>query len=70
MRMKDETLKAAVGQFLKNVNFTAQREIEKAVRNAVASGKLEVNEVLTIGVTLSNETVGLNMTIYSKIELR
>jgi hypothetical protein len=67
--MKDETLKTAVGQFLKNTNFTAQREIEKAIRNAVASKKLEGDEVLTVGVTLSNETLGLNVTIYNKIAL-
>lgn len=67
--MKEETLKAAVAQFLKNTHFTAQREIEKAIRNAVASGKLKGDETFTAGVTLSSETLGLNVTIYSKIEL-
>jgi hypothetical protein len=68
--MDDKKLKAAVGQFLKNVNFTAQREIEKVVRRAVASGKLNGDEIITAGVTLSSEMVDLNLTIYSKIELR
>jgi hypothetical protein len=68
--MDDKILKAAVGQFLKTANFTAQREIEKAIRNAVASGKLKGNEVITAGVTLSSENVDLNVTIYSKIDLR
>ena len=68
--MNDKTLKAAVDQFLKHVNFTAQREIEKVIRNAVASGKLKGNETITAGVTLSSEAVDLNLTIYSKIELR
>jgi hypothetical protein len=68
--MKDEKLKAAVGQFLKHVTFTAQREIEKAIRNAIASGKLKSNETFTAGVTLSSETVELNITIYSNIDLR
>lgn len=68
--MDDKILKAAVGQFLKTANFTAQREIEKAIRNAVASGKLKGNEVITAGVTLSSEDVDLNVTIYSKIDLR
>jgi hypothetical protein len=67
--MKDETLKAVVGQFLKNINATAQREIEKVVRNAVASGRLEGNETFTAAVTLSSEKVGLDITIYRKIEL-
>jgi hypothetical protein len=56
-------------RFLKNVNFTAQREIEKALRKAIASGELKGNETITAGVTLSSETVALNVTIYSKIEL-
>ena len=68
--MDDKTLKTAVSQFLKIANFTAQREIEKAIRNAVASGKLKGNEVITAGVTLSSETVELNVTVYSKIDLR
>ncbi len=68
--MDDKTLKAAVSQFLKTANFTAQREIEKAIRNAVASGKLKGNEVITAGVTLSSENVDLNVTISSKIDLR
>jgi hypothetical protein len=67
--MNDEALKAAVGRFLKNVNVTAQREIEKVVRNAIASGKLQGNETCTTAMTLSSEKVGLNITIYSKIEL-
>jgi hypothetical protein len=67
--MKEEALKAAVGQFLKNVNFTAQRELEKAVRNAFAAGKLQGRDVVTVGVTLASETVDLNLTIYNKIAL-
>ena len=38
--MNDEVMKAAVRQFLKSVNATAQREIEKVVRNAVATMKI------------------------------
>jgi hypothetical protein len=67
--MNDEVMKAAVRQFLKSVNATAQREIEKVVRNAVANGKLRGNETCTAAVTLSSEKVGLNVTIYSKIAL-
>jgi len=68
--MNDQALKAAVGRFLKNVNFTAQREIEKVVRSAVASGKLHDGENFTASVTLSSEKLDLNVTIFSKIELQ
>lgn len=68
--MNDESLRAAVAQFLKNVNFSAQREIEKVLRNALADGKLRGDETITAGITLTSEAVDLKLTIYSKIELR
>jgi hypothetical protein len=67
--MKDEALRAAVAQFLKNVNFGAQREIEKVIRKALDSGKLRGDESITAGVTLSSAMIDLNLTIYHKIEL-
>ena len=67
--MNDEALKAAVDRFLKTVSFKAQRELEKVVRTAVANGKLKPGEPLTASVTLSNDKIDLNVTIFSKIEL-
>jgi Family of unknown function (DUF6494) len=67
--MTEETMKVAIDQFMKNVTFTAQRELEKAVRTAFTSGRLQGGEVLTLGVTLSNEKVGLDVSIFRKIEL-
>lgn len=67
--MKDEALQAAVAKFLKNVSGMAQREIVKAVRSAVASGKLRGNESWSAAITFSSEKVGLDVTIYGKIEL-
>jgi hypothetical protein len=68
--MSDAAVKTAVGRFLKNVNFTAQRELEKVVRNALANGKLQPGEVLTASVTLTAEKIDLNVTIFSKIEVQ
>jgi hypothetical protein len=67
--MNDEAVKAAAGRFVKSVGITAQREIEKAVRNALANGKLQGGEKFTAAVTLSSEPLDLNVTIFSKIEL-
>jgi hypothetical protein len=67
--MNDQALKAAVERFLKKVSFTAQHEIEKAVRKAVANGKLGKHETWTTAVTLSSEKVGLDVTICSTIKL-
>jgi hypothetical protein len=65
----DKTLKIAVDRFLKSVSFTAQAEVERAIRAALASGKLEGHETFSVGVSLSSEKIGLNVTVYSKIEL-
>jgi uncharacterized protein DUF6494 len=68
--MDDAAIKTAVSQFLKNVNFTAQRELEKVVRSAVSNGKLQPGEVLTASITLAAEKIDLNVTIFSKIEVK
>ena len=68
--MSDAAVKTAVDRFLKNVNFTAQRELEKVVRNALANGKLQPGEVLTASITLAAEKIDLNVTIFSKIEVQ
>ena len=67
--MSDEKMKVAIAQFLKKCNFTAQREMEKAIRNAIASGKLKGDEIFTAGMTLSSDDIGLNVTVYNKVEL-
>jgi Arc/MetJ-type ribon-helix-helix transcriptional regulator len=67
--MRDEAIATAVEQFVKNVSFSAQREIERVIRSAVANGRLRNrDETLTAAVTVINEKIGLNTTIYSKIE--
>jgi hypothetical protein len=67
--MDDKALKAAVDAFLKKAAFTGQREIEQAIRQALANGTLRGSESLTAGMSLSCEKIGLNITIYGKIEL-
>jgi len=67
--MSDEAIAAAVQQFIKKVSFSTQREIERGIRTAIASGKIRGDEILTAAVTVTNEKLGLNTTIYSKIEL-
>ena len=66
--MNETTLKMAVDRFLANVSFNARRELEKAMRSALANGKLQNGETLTTAVTLSNQKVYLDVTIFSKIE--
>ena len=66
--MHDEQLKAAVRDFLRNISHTAQREIEKALRQAIASGKVRPGDVAA-AATLRSEQLDLDVTIHSRIEL-
>jgi hypothetical protein len=67
--MQDDRVKAAVSDFLRHVSHTAQREIEKAVRKALASGQVKRAEDLPAAITLHSEKLGLDITIHSRIEL-
>jgi hypothetical protein len=67
--MDDAAISAAVTRFLRSVTFSAQRELEKVVRQALASGAARDGETVTAGVTLTNDKLGLNVTIYNKLEL-
>ena len=65
----EDALNRTIRQFLKKVGVTSQREIEIAVREAVASGRLQGNEALPATATIEVAGVGLTVTIDGKIEL-
>ncbi len=67
--VRDAEIKAAVAKFLSSVGLTAQRELEKAIRAAMTSGKLKGADTLGTGLTISCDKIGLSVTIHSKIEL-
>ena len=67
--MNEDVLNVSVRKFLKTVGVTSQREIEKAVRAAVASGQLKGHEKLPAKMTLTVGGIGLSHTIDDTIEL-
>jgi hypothetical protein len=67
--MNEDVLNTSVRRFLKTVGVTSQREIEKAVRAAVANGKLKGNEALPAKMTLTVGGIGLTHTIDDNIVL-
>ena len=67
--MNEDVLNTSVRKFLKTVGVTSQREIEKAVREAVANGKLKGNETLRAKVTLSVGGIDLSHTVDGSIEI-
>ncbi|HXW39585.1 MAG TPA: DUF6494 family protein [Xanthobacteraceae bacterium] len=67
--MNEDVLNVSVRKFLKKVGITSQREIEQAVRAALAGGKLKGNEALPAKVTLTVGGIGLAVDIEGAIEL-
>jgi hypothetical protein len=67
--MNEEVLNTSLRKFLKTVGVTSQREIEMAIRDAVAAGRIKGNEALKARMVLTIDAVGLSHTIDSTIEL-
>lgn len=67
--MNEEALNNTVRKFLKKVGITSQREIELAVREAVASGRLKGNETLLAKATVQIEGLGLVFDVEGDVEL-
>ena len=67
--MNEDTFNLQVRKFLKKVGVTSQREIEKAVRDAVASGKLSGNEKVRASVTLKLPDLGVEFDVDDHIAL-
>jgi hypothetical protein len=67
--MNEDAFNTSIRKFLKVVGVTSQREIEKAVREAVASGRLKGSESLPAKVTLTVGGIDLSHTIDATIDL-
>jgi hypothetical protein len=67
--MNEDVFNVSVRKFLKKVGITSQREIEKAVRGALANGRLKGQEALPAKMTLAVEGVDLAVEIDGAIEL-
>lgn len=67
--MDEDALNMEIRKFLKKVGVTSQREIEKAVRAGLDSGKLQGNETLKARITLTVEGLELQHTVEQDIAL-
>jgi hypothetical protein len=67
--MNEEALNMSLRKFLKIVGVTSQQEIEKAIRAAVADGRLKGTEKLEAKMVLTIGPVGLNHQVDGTIEL-
>jgi len=57
--MNEDTLNTSIRKFLKEVGVTSQREIEKAVRDAVTAGTIKGTAPLPVRMVLTIEPLGL-----------
>ena len=67
--MNEDIFNASLRKFLKQVGITSQREIEKAVRDAVKTGRLKGHEKLPAKMVLTLSGVSLSHEISGDIEL-
>ena len=67
--MNEDVFNTSLRKFLKKVGITSQREIEKAVRDALASGRLKGHEKLPAKMVLTLGGVSLSHEISDEIEL-
>jgi len=67
--MNEDTFNHSLRQFLKQVGVTSQREMEKAVRDALAQGHLKGGERLPAKMGLTLGGANLSHTIEGEIEL-
>jgi hypothetical protein len=67
--MNQDAFNMSIRKFLKHVGVHSQREIESAVQEAMASGRLKGHEKLPATMTLSIEGVNLEVVFKDDITL-
>lgn len=67
--MNEEIFNLQMRKFLKKVGITSQRELEKAVRDALDDGRLTGSEALTARVVLQVPQLGVEVSIEDTIAL-
>ena len=67
--MNEDNFNGSLRKFLKTVGVGSQREIEKAIRDAIENGKLKGNEKLPAKMTLTIAGANLSYVIDGAIEL-
>ena len=68
--MNEEAFNLSIRKFLKQFGVSAQRELEKAVYDALAAGKLKGNETLKARARLDLQGLPLNLVIEQDLTLK
>jgi hypothetical protein len=67
--MNEDVLNGSIRKFLKTLGVSAQREIEKAVRQGLTEGRIKGNEKFPAKATVTISGIGLTHEISGEIEL-
>lgn len=67
--MNEDAFNMSLRKFLKQVGVTSQREVERAVQEALASGKIQGNERLQAVMTLTIGQLQFTHTVEDDIRL-
>lgn len=67
--MDEEAFNISMRKFLKKVGVTSQQEIEKAIRDGIANGRLKGNEKLPAKMVLTIGGVDLTFAVDGSIDL-
>jgi len=67
--VNEDVFNVSIRKFLKTLGVTAQREIEKAVRAALADGRLKGNEKLSTKATVTIGAIHFAHEIAGEVEL-
>jgi Family of unknown function (DUF6494) len=67
--MNEDVFNTSLRKFLKHVGITSQREIEKAVRDALTAGRIMGHEKLQAKMVLTVGGINLRHEIDDEIEL-
>ncbi len=67
--MDEDRFNISVRKFLKEVGVTSQREIEKAVRDALSAGTLHLGEPVDATMTLEIGTLSLKHVVSGRIDV-
>jgi len=68
--MNEDRFNMEIRKFLKKVGVTSQREIERAVQDGLAAGRLNGDETLKARITLSIDGLDLSHEIDGDISLK
>ena len=67
--MDEDVFNMEVRRFLKQLGVTSQREIEKAVRAAIADGRLSAADKVTVKATVTIEGLPLDHVVEAELSL-